>query len=136
MGNLGIKGIAHVGLYVNDADKVVKFYTEKLDFQLIHECTNQCPEGPVPVKFVQNGNCVIEVVQFPFRIEKDHGYFDHISIDVDDLDAAVAELKARGVEIQEGSYTVAPHVFPPKGSKWAFITGAEGENIELNERVK
>ena len=136
MTDLGIKGLAHVGLYVNDAEKAASFYEEKLDFERFFECTNTSPDGPVPVKFIRKGSCIIEVVELPVKTDRVHGHFDHISLDVEDLDKTIAELKARGVEVCEGTYTVAPHVFPPKGSKWAFITGAEGENIELNERVK
>lgn len=135
MAGLNIQGLAHIGLYVNDAAETVKFYVEKLDFQLIHETVNQCPEGDVLVKFIQNGNCVLEIVQFPYKITRTDGWFDHISISVKDLDGTIKELESRGIEFTEGSYTVAPHVFPPNGTKWVFFRGPNGENIELNERM-
>lgn len=130
-----VQGLAHVGLYVNDAARSVQFYEDKLDFQLIHEAVNKIPEGDVLVKFVQNGTCMLELVQFPYEIKREDGWFDHISIAVKDIDSAIEILKEKGIEFEEGSYTVAPHVFPPAGSKWVFFRGPDGEHIELNERM-
>lgn len=130
-----VEGLAHVGLYVNDVDRSVQFYEEKLGFQLIHEAVNKIPEGDVLVKFVQNGTCVLELVQFPYEIKKEDGWFDHISIAVKDIDHVIEVLEGNGVNFEEGSYTVAPHVFPPNGTKWVFFRGPDGEHIELNERM-
>ena len=130
-----VKGLAHVGLYVNDAARSVQFYEEKLGFKLIHEAVNKIPEGDVLVKFVQNGTCTLELVQFPFEIKRGDGWFDHISIAVKDIDHVIEVLEEEGICFEEGSYTVAPHVFPPEGSKWVFFRGPDGEHIELNERL-
>ena len=135
MGEIQIQGLAHVGLYVNDVKKSVQFYEEKLGFRLIHEAVNQIPEGDVLVKFIQNGSCTLELVQFPFAVKREDGWFDHISIAVKDLDGLMEQLKEKGIEFEEGSYTIAPHVFPPEGSKWVFFRGPDGEHIELNERM-
>ncbi len=128
-------GLAHVGLYVNDAERSVQFYQEMLGFELIHEAVNKVPEGDVLVKFVQNQNLVLEIVQFPYKIKREDGWFDHISLAVKDIDGAIEALQEKGICFEEGSYTVAPHVFPPGGSKWVFFRGPDGENIELNERL-
>lgn len=135
MDSIEINGLAHVGLYVNDVKKSVDFYEEKLGFKLIHEAVNKIPEGDVLVKFVQNGTCVLELVQFPYKIKRADGWFDHISLSVKNLDRVMEALKEKGIEFEQGSYTVAMHVFPPEGSKWVFFRGPDGEHIELNERM-
>jgi catechol 2,3-dioxygenase-like lactoylglutathione lyase family enzyme len=53
---------------------------------------------------------------------------DHFGLFVKDLDAAVAELKAKGAE-----FTQEPHV-PRPGIKICFIRGPQGVSIELLER--
>lgn len=53
---------------------------------------------------------------------------EHIGIRVDNLDAAVAELKAKGV-----AFTLEPKQLRP-GLKIAFLTGPENVSIELLER--
>ena len=135
MGGIQLDGLAHIGLYVNDVKKTLEFYEEKLNFKLIHEAVNKIPEGDVLVKFIQNGSCILELVQFPYSIKRDDGWFDHISIAVHDLDKVMEELEQKGIEFEEGSYTEAPHVFPPEGSRWVFFRGPDGEHIELNERL-
>lgn len=130
-----ILGLAHVGLYVNHAETSVKFYEKYLGFKLIHETVNQIPEGDVLVKFVEKGSCVLEIVQFPYEIKREDGWFDHISLAVKDLHGLMEKLKSEGIDFEKDSYTEAPHVFPPNGSKWVFLRGPDGEHIELNERL-
>ena len=53
---------------------------------------------------------------------------DHFGLFVKNLDAAAAELKAKGVE-----FTSEPHV-PRPGIKICFLRGPQGISIELLER--
>lgn len=129
-----MEGFAHVGLFVNDIQKSLAFYTEKLGFELIWESVNQCPDGDVLVKFVKSGDSVIELVQFPNRIERQDGWFDHIAMNVEDIDAVMKELETKGILFEEGSYTHAPQTFP-NGSKWVMFRGPDNEHIELNEKL-
>ena len=130
-----IKGLAHVGLYVSDADIEVKFYTEVLGFKLIWENVNKGDDGDYIVKFVQLGDCVIEIVQFPKPITLPDGHFDHIALDVENLDEVMEDLKAKGIEYDEGSYCVNPGTFE-HGSRWVLFRGPSGEHLELNEKFK
>lgn len=130
-----MEGFAHIGLFVNDIERSLKFYTEKLNFKLIWESVNQCDDGDVLVKFIQNGDSVIELVQFPKPIQREDGWFDHIAMNVEDIDAVIAELEKTGIAFEEGSYTHAPQTFE-KGSKWVMFRGPDNEHLELNERLK
>lgn len=129
-----MEGFAHVGLYVNDIQRSLAFYTEKLGFELIWESVNQCPDGDVLVKFVKSGNDVIELVQLPFKLERQDGWFDHIAMRVEDIDAVMEELESKGIEFEAGTYTHAPQTFP-NGSKWVMFRGPDKEHIELNEML-
>jgi lactoylglutathione lyase len=53
---------------------------------------------------------------------------DHFGLTVPNLDAAVADLKAKGVEFTRGPMTARP------GVRVAFIRAPEGVSIELLER--
>jgi catechol 2,3-dioxygenase-like lactoylglutathione lyase family enzyme len=53
---------------------------------------------------------------------------DHMGLFVKDLDAAVAELKAKGAE-----FTQEPHA-PRPGIKICFLRGPQGISVELLER--
>ena len=57
-----------------------------------------------------------------------HYGLEHIGLTVDDVDAAVAELRAKGAEIAIGPLT------RNRGLRVAFIRGPEGIMIELVQR--
>lgn len=129
-----IQGLAHVGLFINDIQRSLEFYSEILGFELVWESVNKCDEGDVLVKFVKNGDCMIELVQFPYEIQRQDGWWDHIAINVENIDGVIENLKEKGIAFEEGSYTHAPQTFP-NGSKWVMFRGPDNEHIELNERL-
>jgi catechol 2,3-dioxygenase-like lactoylglutathione lyase family enzyme len=63
-----------------------------------------------------------EAPQFPY-----YG-IEHIGLTVDDVDAAVDELKAKGAEVPIGPLTRNP------GLRLAFVRGPEGIMVELVQR--
>ena len=130
---MAIEGLQHVGIFVNDVERSVKFYTDILGFELIHKAVNKVPEGDVLVRFVKRGDCTLELVQFPYPIDRSDGWVDHVALRVTDIDGTIKKLESEGVAFEEGSYTIAPHVFPPAGSKWIMFRGPDGEHLELNE---
>ena len=128
------RGLAHVGLFVSDMERSVRFYTETLGFELIWKNANPSPDGDILVSFVRNGDCVIELVRFPEPEMRKAGWFDHIALRVDNLGNIIEHLEKKGVAFDQGSYTDAPQVFE-KGSRWVFFRGPDDERIELNERL-
>lgn len=129
-----ICGLAHVGAFVRDVEVSEVFYSEILGFQRIWHTRNQTADGEERITFIQNGNAVIELVQLSNPGVRADGWFDHIAMNVEDIDGVVEKLKKKGVEFEEGSYTIAPHVFE-YGSKWILFRGPDGEHLELNERL-
>jgi lactoylglutathione lyase len=53
---------------------------------------------------------------------------EHIGLTVDDVDAAVAELRAKGAELPIGPLTRSP------GLRLAFVRGPDGVMVELVQR--
>lgn len=127
-----IEGLAHVGLFVPDAEASARFYRQYLAFEEVWRNINPLPEGDETVIFIRNGNLTIELVQQVHPRQRQDGWFDHIALAVTDIDAVIAKLEADGIEFEEGSYTVAPNVFP-NGSKWVLFRGPNQERLELTE---
>jgi len=134
MANCKLEGLAHIGLFIADIEVSKKFYTEMLDFKLIEEAVLDDPGGAIKMAFVQNGNLVIELVQFPKTPEKSDGPVDHIALKVENIECVRELLEKRGIVFEEKEITLAPGVFP-KGSKWILFRGPDGEHLELNERL-
>lgn len=129
-----ICGLAHVAVFVRNIEVSEAFYREILGFQRIWHTINETAEGEERVTFIRNGTMILELVQLVNPRIRTDGWFDHIAMNVEDIDAVVETLKKKGVEFEEGSYTVAPHVFE-YGSKWILFRGPDGEHLELNERL-
>ena len=134
MANFKLDGLAHVGIFVADVDVSKKFYTEKLDFQVKQETTLPSNDGTIKIVFVENGNLVIELVQFPVLAKKADGWVDHIAIKTKNIEAARDELQKRGIEFEEKEITYAANV-GKSGDKWILFRGPDGEHLELNEEL-
>ena len=63
-----------------------------------------------------------------FRSDSPYQGLDHIGLKVADIDAAVAELKAKGVK-----FTMEPTTIRP-GTRIAFLRAPENVSIELLQR--
>jgi lactoylglutathione lyase len=134
MANCKLEGLAHIGLFVADIEVSKKFYTEMLDFNVIEETSLDGPDGVIKIAFVQNGNLVIEIVQFPKTDKKSDGPVDHIALRVENIECVRDLLLERGLAFEEKEITHAPGVFS-NGSKWILFRGPDGEHLELNERL-
>lgn len=128
-----IVGLAHIGLYVADIERTKEFYTEKLGFEVYHECVSASPEGDIRVAFARNGDCILELVQLAAEEKRCDGFFDHVALKVKNIKKVREELEQKGIQFEEKEITFAPHVFPPNGSKWILFRGPDGEHIEINE---
>lgn len=128
------KGLAHVALFTDDLEKTIAFYEN-----LGGKCTMR---GEVPKPQWVNKLAMVEICGFALEIVQSGGgepvavtnnAFRHIAIEVDHLEEAIAEVKARGVDSFLGGITEMPGLFG--GVRNAFFTGPSGEQIELMQKM-
>ena len=97
-----IKGVAHIGIAVENLEEARKLY------QQIFLKEGSEPEwfGEIHFSFIPFGNTHVELLESTTPegvmrkfIEKKGEGIHHISFEVDDIEAELAELKARGVQL-------------------------------------
>lgn len=113
------KGVHHVSINVDDVAACRDFYVEKLGFEQIAR-----PELGVGGVWLQMGPQELHLVELPLV----EGFGPHFAIEVDDIDAALAVLRERGVEVGDPR--------PIDGvCLQAFLHDPAGNQIELNQRL-
>ena len=121
-----IKRIAHLGIAVKDLDPPKKLYTENLGLKLEGEEVVEAQK--VKVSFIKVGratwNCSCppnpDSAVAKFLENKGEG-FHHLALEVEDIHAAVAELKAAGVKLidekpREGAHGALVAFIHPKAT--------------------
>jgi methylmalonyl-CoA/ethylmalonyl-CoA epimerase len=96
--------IDHVGVAVSDLDDAIALYEGKLGMSLAHRET--VAEQGVEAVLLDVGDCHVELLR-PLAPETAVGKFlerkgpglHHVAYRVDDIDAALARLKAEGIEL-------------------------------------
>ena len=120
--------VDHVGIAVKDLAASVKWYEETLG--LHSKGTEVVQEQQVTVAFLPCGDSEPEgpIARF---IEKNGEGIQHIAIRVDDIDAALAELKEKGVRLIDQT----PR-YGAGGARIAFLhpKATHGVLLELCER--
>ena len=122
MKNSHIKGLSHIGIFTNDIDASIDFY-KRLGFSLDKEA-----DIGLRLAFLSAGCCRIELIARPHHREA--GVVDHIAMEVDDIDAAVACAVANGIKINAEDIK-SVDIFG--GIKNVFFTGPDGERLEFFE---
>ena len=125
----------HVGIAVSNLNEALKFYRDALGLEI--EGTEDIPSQQVRVHFASVGDPKIELLEataptspIAKYIEKRGPGIHHLTLRVDDVAAALASLKARGVRLIDE--TPRPGA---EGSMIAFIHPAStgGVLIELKQ---
>ena len=121
--------LLHTMLRVGDLDASIQFYTHVLGMQQLRR--KDYPEGEFTLAFVGYGdeaeNTVIELTYNWGTDNYEVGAgFGHIAIEVDDVYAAVAEVKARGGKVirEAGPMNAGTTII-------AFVEDPDGYQIEL-----
>ncbi len=131
-----IRKIAHVGVAVKKVEDVEKLYSEILSLKILdREEANEIKASFIPV-----GDTAIELLQgtnpegvIPKFIEKRGEGIHHVAYEVDDIEKALEDLKAKGVPLIDQKPRRGAH-----NSKVAFLNpkATFGVLIELVEPDK
>ncbi len=128
------KGFAHIALFTDDLEKTIQFY-ERLGGKCTMRGQAQKPQWINELAMVEWNGLALEIVQpgggEPTAVKNDA--FRHIAIEVGNLEEAIAEVKALGIDTFLGGITEMPDLFG--GVRNAFFTGPSGEQIELMQRI-
>jgi len=120
-----IKRIAHLGIAVKDLDDALRFFTDDLPLQLTHTEDYQgmkigfLPVGESSIELLQDVSGASAIKKF---IEKNGEGIQHIAFEVDNIEEAVAELKAKGVKLidetpRQGAHGMTIAFIHPKASR-------------------
>jgi methylmalonyl-CoA/ethylmalonyl-CoA epimerase len=124
-----IKRIAHIGVGVKDTDQAKTLYQEMFSLPVSHEERL----GELKIAFVPIGQTNVELVQSTESegimnrfIEKKGEGIHHIAFEVEDIDQALEELKARGVPLidqqaRPGAHQARIAFLNPKGTNGILI---------------
>lgn len=115
---MNIRGIHHVSINVDDVDAAVEFYTKMLGFNL----RSDRPDFGFDGAWLDVANQQVHLI----RAETPAALGQHYAVLVEDIDAAVTELRSRGVSVGDPS--------PVGSSRQAFLSDPSGNAIELHER--
>lgn len=128
--------VDHIGIAVKDIEQAKKFYTEFLGMKALGE--EVVEEQKVKVCFIPCGDSEIELLEstspdgpIAKHIEKKGEGIQHIALRVDNIEAAIADLMAKGVRMIDEK----PR-YGAGGAKIAFVDpkSTGGILLEISER--
>lgn len=136
------RGIAHVGIFTDDFEKTLKFYTEILPFEIVKNTVEENPgdeSGAYPLKV-----CIARLNDLYLELMECHnkgwtangidGTFNHLGISVYNLDEALEEIRSKGFPEEKISEIVTnTTLIPGKTFRSCRIRGYNDENIGLYE---
>lgn len=129
------KRIDHVELVTDEPARAVKFYTEVLGFRLRdRDRIPSTPMGPLDLAYLDLGGTTVELMSYPEQapsrpVPGERLGYRMMAIEVEDMDEALAALKAKGVEASWG---------PVKRASYARaeIRDPDGNSIELRQWLR
>jgi methylmalonyl-CoA/ethylmalonyl-CoA epimerase len=109
----------HVGVAVEDLDAAVELYQRVFGAELTHRASNE----ELTAAFLRAGEAEVELLQ-PLRDDTPVGKFlakrgpgmHHIAVAVPDIDRAIADARAQGLEMIDQAPRIGLH-----GTRIAFI---------------
>jgi glyoxylase I family protein len=128
------KKIDHVEIVTNDLNRTLDFYTNVLGFniKLTRRIDPSSLGVPINIVYLELGESAVELISYagaaiaPAPTREQLGY-RMMALEVEDMNNAVAYLRAKGVEISWG-----PRVFENRYAR-AEIRDPNGYRIELRQ---
>jgi len=119
-----IKGLAHVCFGVKDLEASIRFYCDQLGLRPAFPFLRE--DGTRFGQYIQvGGRSFIELFIGEIGEPAEKQSYKHICLEVDDIQATVSDLRAKGVEVSD----------PKLGSdhSWqAWVADPDGNRIELH----
>ena len=113
----------HVGIYVKDLERSMKFYSELFGFPE-HSKVNL---GTTKIAFLDMGGSLLEIVQRAEPPEAPSGSWSHLAYTTDDFDDMVSRLREKGLELREMTLG--------DGSRIVFFKDPDGHDVEIDEKA-
>ncbi len=114
-----VRGIHHVSINVDDLADALEFYVGKLGFSELPR-----PDFGFPGAWIATGADQVHLLEIAGQPRSET---QHWAFDVEDLDAAIADLEAHGVEYRVSRSTDGGR------SPQAFLRDPSGNLIELQQ---
>lgn len=127
------KRIDHIELLTAQPQRIVDFYTGVLGFrERARDRIPTTPQGPLELIYLDLGGTTVEVLTYPeasFQAAGEGLGYRTIALEVTDMDQALAELRAKGIEVVWG---------PVKRPTYARaeIRDPDGNAIELRHWIR
>ena len=109
--------VHHVSINVTDIDEAISFYTDVLGF----EVRTDRPDFGFGGAWLDVGGQQVHLLQ----AGAPPSLGQHFAIQVEDLDAVVTEIRARGIEVTEPSSV--------GNNRQAFLNDPSGNAVELHQ---
>ncbi len=124
-----IKGMAHVGLFIRDVDVSKEFYRDVLEFDVVSETEE---EGGIRIAMIEKSNCVVELVQLPHYDSYVDGFFNHLAMEVENIEEARTWLEDKGIAFEMEEPAIS-NVY--NGVKYLMFRGPDGERLEIDQML-
>jgi lactoylglutathione lyase len=132
-----LTGLQHLGVPVTNLERSRTFYLQ-LGFTEALRTDLKGAEGDIQVCFLALGTFILELYQLVGAEREEvgrrgDGHIDHFALDVSDIEAAFAAVKAAGLTPLEESPVYLP--FWEKGIRYFVVRGPDGEKVEFCQRL-
>jgi len=119
--------IYHVSYLTESNASAIEFYRKLFGAEVLSEVVSASGSK---MAFLKIGDTEVELIESPQRV-RDAGkgsiIFDHVGYCVPDIDAAVAELRAKGVKfVTEAPYT------NPRGHRLIYLDSSTTEGVRVH----
>jgi catechol 2,3-dioxygenase-like lactoylglutathione lyase family enzyme len=120
----------HIHLFTRDPEATAAFYERMFGAEVIRSMQQGKPRIDLRLGganiFILDVSQDLKAAAGPAH---PHQGLDHFGLEVKDIDAVCADLKAKGAVFSRELVTIRP------GTRIAFVTGPDGASIELLERT-